>query len=1733
MKRVKNKWGSELIVLLTVFMLAVGAGVAKAAVSKIVFTSDMQAVAANMISGPITIQLQNSYGKAEAAAADLTIKLTSNSTGVAEFSLYGTKDTFKAITSVTIKAGQNSATFYYRDAAAGLATKITADEDPSLGYTAGKQAIVVTSGTYVNRVWDDQYPNAPSYHVQDGVVGAGSLEHSVPATWEENGSPYIVEGGVEIASGNTLTIKPGVTVVFVPDNKSRLAYQLGITVRSGATLTAAGTATKKITFTSKGQSTALPDRGDWNSIYFGAGSAGTIRYATLEYGGLYGDDADAIGETEIGNLDELATGMIVVDSAEPTINNVTLQYSFGSGILVKGVIPDGTFTLDDSTARYNRLDGVRIATSAGTVNVTDCNIYGNWDWGIKNMGDSTQNGNATVLTVTGCTIYQNGNYTSTAHSHTAPVPDSLRATVYTEQGPLVYVDSEHDALTRFYWDCTGSATTTDDDDDSRAFKAGFPDEAYISGAAFENGSGGVDYYEYGINGGIYSNSRGETITGNWIYDEYWPIELAGFVGADSVNDGIGGWTIRNNIYNKSTEIEGYLTNTHDGVHLNSTITIDTVMDGTAVPYIFDKDDLTIATGITLTIRPGQVLKAGDDLTLVVNGTLTTGGAKVVSQSDWLGNTVLFTSFNDDVTDGRDSNANGFSDGACGDWKGIKFAAGSTGNIPDATIKYADNGINIAAADATVTVTDSYITRNNTGVFIGAGYEAATVSVSQCAIWDNCDYGMEKEDPTQTTVISARNNWWGISKSGTGYGKDGPYDPSNADGFENGLTGATTGFYDRGDTVTDYIAYWNGTAGSWTPAWLGNGGTANRLANFNTPPTADIDDNKTQEIKYVYMGQYVVLDGAGSNDPNSDRLSYRWSIVSQPSTANSGNGYILDTLAQAAEDYSPAEGTSDTYSQKLRFMAPTTDASATNQDTGDYVFGLQVYDGINLSRLDTIQVTVIDTGAINDSGTLFLSDVVPGDLADVRSCQSITTTPGGYADFYVYLDGMAGIPTPEVVDAADTQILYGIAFDVDYTQSSILDVVSVELGDLLDSPTVNASGDTTVFHPIFHWVVDEEAQKVSISVVQEEDKSSGGMPTYGVPIGRTYSDYPIARIRFKVLDGANPSGTVVSRLTFSNISCVLSSGATTDRTLTQYTESNSPIGFDPSSPAGEILLRPTPCILSIVAYPDQDDCDGQQSCDYVEITFNTEMGDTVANTVIAPVVSGGTTVAADFMAALDTSIPLNTSYDGTGTTHNWNTIDSAGWTSDTTVLQIHFSGDTGDTIPQVGDYVRALDATTAQTFISSNGDSLAYCVYRQITGTFGEYDCQQPYIVEAVAYDGSNSCLIRSTTEDSDANQNTGMGTRGEDKGSGKEDYVLIRFNEPMINLKEIGTYAPTVTSINIDTALSVWDHNSAAYTSRHLWGDVQTEWIGDAVLKIWIDAASTAVTVGDTIVMNYHNEPAEFYTFLTDVAGNSGQDTAELQGNFCPSVVELWPGDTDNDGDVDAADVLPIGQYWGQSGTQRYPRKVDWEDQAELGRVTWWGDIGTNARSATYADADGNGKVEAADVLIVGLNWGKTATNLEGVYPAPTLAGLVGIDHSLYLEGYRAVLAVLEAGPQTSAVLEMKSLLETAINMGLAATVPLKTSLGQSYPNPLNPEAWIPFALANEASVTINIYSMSGELVRTLDLGNLRAGTYSSKVRAAYWDGKDSNGQEVASGVYLYQLRAGDITSTRKMVVLK
>jgi hypothetical protein len=106
-------------------------------------------------------------------------------------------------------------------------------------------------------------------------------------------------------------------------------------------------------------------------------------------------------------------------------------------------------------------------------------------------------------------------------------------------------------------------------------------------------------------------------------------------------------------------------------------------------------------------------------------------------------------------------------------------------------------------------------------------------------------------------------------------------------------------------------------------------------------------------------------------------------------------------------------------------------------------------------------------------------------------------------------------------------------------------------------------------------------------------------------------------------------------------------------------------------------------------------------------------------------------------------------------------------------------------------------------------------------------------------------------------------------------------------------------------------------------------------------------------------------------------------------------------------------------------------------------------------------------------------------------------------------------------------------NNGSITVIAPNFALLQNYPNPFNPETWLPYQLAQDAKVTVIIHNSEGKIIRVIDLGQQAAGSYLSKNKAAYWNGRDNSGQPVASGLYFYTLRAGKYSATRRMLVVK
>ena len=184
--------------------------------------------------------------------------------------------------------------------------------------------------------------------------------------------------------------------------------------------------------------------------------------------------------------------------------------------------------------------------------------------------------------------------------------------------------------------------------------------------------------------------------------------------------------------------------------------------------------------------------------------------------------------------------------------------------------------------------------------------------------------------------------------------------------------------------------------------------------------------------------------------------------------------------------------------------------------------------------------------------------------------------------------------------------------------------------------------------------------------------------------------------------------------------------------------------------------------------------------------------------------------------------------------------------------------------------------------------------------------------------------------------------------------------------------------------------------------------------------------------------------------------------------------------------------------------------------------LGQTAPINPRVDVNSDGSVDKTDLLIIVENLDDSA-----VPAAPALRESLA---AVSPETLQMWLNLLQTDSDGSVVYH-KTL---AILQGILAAVrPHETALLPNFPNPFNPETWIPYYLSKGAEVTLHIYAVNGTLVRTLTLGHQPAGMYQSRSRAAYWDGRNAFGEPVASGVYVYTLTVGDFIATRKMLIRK
>ncbi len=183
-------------------------------------------------------------------------------------------------------------------------------------------------------------------------------------------------------------------------------------------------------------------------------------------------------------------------------------------------------------------------------------------------------------------------------------------------------------------------------------------------------------------------------------------------------------------------------------------------------------------------------------------------------------------------------------------------------------------------------------------------------------------------------------------------------------------------------------------------------------------------------------------------------------------------------------------------------------------------------------------------------------------------------------------------------------------------------------------------------------------------------------------------------------------------------------------------------------------------------------------------------------------------------------------------------------------------------------------------------------------------------------------------------------------------------------------------------------------------------------------------------------------------------------------------------------------------------------------------ELGKRVPANSPVDLNGDGVVSILDLILAAQGIGNTTASA-----APAVA-IENVD--------AATIAawIAQARVEDDGSLAFKQGIENLQNL-LASLIPEETALLANYPNPFNPETWIPYQLAESADVTLTIYDINGQLIRRLVVGYQAAGMYQSRSRAVYWDGRNQLGESIASGLYFYTLTAGEFSATRRMLILK
>ncbi len=359
----------------------------------------------------------------------------------------------------------------------------------------------------------------------------------------------------------------------------------------------------------------------------------------------------------------------------------------------------------------------------------------------------------------------------------------------------------------------------------------------------------------------------------------------------------------------------------------------------------------------------------------------------------------------------------------------------------------------------------------------------------------------------------------------------------------------------------------------------------------------------------------------------------------------------------------------------------------------------------------------------------------------------------------------------------------------------------------------------------------------------------------------------------------------------------------------------------------------------------------------------------------------------------------------------------------------------------------------------------------------------------------------------------------------------------------------TLASGSSDGTILLWELTPSANADAVVSitpSPVQSPAIGQQ-LTINVDIADGETVAGYQLTVQF-DETALRYVDSSNgdyLPGTPFVKPSVVEGNQITLVATSLAGESNGDGtlasltfeviEAKASTLTLSGVLLSNNAGKRFQPRVESAQITEPPQLT--------------GDVNQDGTVNIQDLVLVASSFGKSGQNKADVNED----GVVNIQDLVLVAGaFGNTAAAPSLQPQALAMLtaaDVQGWLTQARSLGLtdaisqrgiiflehllAALIPKKTALLPNYPNPFNPETWIPYHLSHPTDVMLTIYNTKGAVVRQLDIGHQPAGFYTARSKAAYWNGRNASGESVASGVYFYQLRAGDYSALRRMVIVK